>query len=352
MTPARPPIAVLGGQVGRDLVEVASDPRALDAGGRWAVAITFEGALTLARFAQWTAGPPSTADAGPWSGPDPGAWRTSMGRAQYEAAVRDIQDRIARGEVYQANLCRVLRAPVDPDADVVALWWLLSRGNPAPHAGALRLPDHGVHLASASPELFLRRTGALLESGPIKGTGVTAADLRPKDVAENVMIVDLVRNDLGRISRPGTVTVPDLLAVEEHPGLVHLVSTVAGQLAAGVGWSAILEATFPPGSVTGAPKLAALDVIRTLEPVPRGPYCGTLGWIDADTGTAELAVTIRTFWREDGPGGTTLCFGTGAGITWASDPAQEWQETELKADRLLRVAAGTSRWAREREGPA
>jgi para-aminobenzoate synthetase component 1 len=264
-----------------------------------------------------------------------------MPRHQYEAAVEAIRGHIARGEVYQANLCRVLRAPLDPESDVVALGILLARGNPAPHGGALRLPEHGVHVASASPELYLRRRGDLLESGPIKGTAVTAADLRPKDVAENVMIVDLVRNDLGRICRPGTVTVPDLLAVEAHPGLVHLVSTVAGRLAAGVGWADILEATFPPGSVTGAPKLAALEVIGALESTRRGPYCGALGWVDADAGTAELAVAIRTFWREDGPAGLAqLCFGTGAGITWASDPAGEWRETELKAERLLGVAAG------------
>jgi para-aminobenzoate synthetase component 1 len=341
MSDAQAPLAVLGGWVGRQLVEVSRDPAALDAGGRWAVAITFEGALTLARFAHWVPGPPARHEYGPWHGPDPAAWRTSIARTQYEAAVASIREHIARGQVYQANLCRVLRAPIHAEADVVALWTLLTSGNPAPFAGALRLPEHGVHLASASPELYLRRTGDRLESGPIKGTGTTAADLRDKDVAENIMIVDLVRNDLGRICRPGSVTVPELLAVEPHPGLVHLVSTVSGALAPGLGWASILEATFPPGSVTGAPKLAALDVIRALEPTPRGPYCGALGWIDADAGTAELAVAIRTFWREDAPQeGPVLCFGTGAGITWSSDAAAEWRETELKAARLLQVAAG------------
>ena len=119
---------------------------------------------------------------------------------------------------------------------------------------------------------------------------------------------------------------------------MHLVSTVAGDLRPGTTWPQILEATFPPGSVTGAPKLAALDIIRAQERGPRGPYCGAFGWVDADAGTAELAVAIRTFWREDSATGATLCFGTGAGITWDSDARAEWRETQLKAARLLAVA--------------
>ena len=149
-----------------------------------------------------------------------------------------------------------------------------------------------------------------------------------------------IRNDLGRICRTGSVEVPALLQVEEHPGLVHLVSTVSGELDRGVGWSQILAAMFPPGSVTGAPKIAALEVISELEAGPRGPYCGAFGWVDADAGRAELAVAIRTFWTEESPSRRTLAFGTGAGITWASDPAAEWRETELKSARLLRVAGG------------
>jgi para-aminobenzoate synthetase component 1 len=221
---------------------------------------------------------------------------------------------------------------------VAGLAALLAAGNPAPYAGLLRLPRHGVHVASASPELFLRRAGGVVESSPIKGTGRTAADLREKDRAENVMIVDLVRNDLGRVCATGSVTVPALCAVEQHPGLVHLVSTVRGELRAGAGWSDLLDATFPPGSVTGAPKLAALDVIRDLEPVHRGPYCGAFGWVDADAGTGCLAVGIRTFWRE----ADLLKFGTGAGITWGSDPESEWAETELKAERLVALASAPS----------
>jgi para-aminobenzoate synthetase component 1 len=188
---------------------------------------------------------------------------------------------------------------------------------------------------TASPELFLRRDGAGVASSPIKGTGRTEDDLLPKDVAENVMIVDLVRNDLSRVCETGSVAVDDLLAVEKHPGLVHLVSTVSGSLVADNGWPELIDATFPPGSVTGAPKSSALTTIDDLETAPRGPYCGAIGWVDADRQTAELAVGIRTFWAEDG----LLKFGTGAGITWGSDPEREWAETELKAERLVGLAS-------------
>src|SRR5207302_6597836 len=149
------------------------------------------------------------------------------------------------------------------------------------------------------------------------------------------MIVDLVRNDLGRVCEWGAVNVDALCRVETHPGLAHLVSTVSGRLRPGVGWADLLAAAFPPGSVTGAPKLAALDHIAQLEPGSRGVYCGAVGWVDADAAVGDLNVAIRTFWMADGE----LRFGTGAGITWDSDPAAEWAETELKAARLLAVAA-------------
>jgi para-aminobenzoate synthetase component 1 len=330
----------MGGWVGTDLVDVTSDPGALDREGRWAVAITFEGAATFARFRTWERRPLAPGEWGRWAPPAEHGWRSSLHEAGYRAAVRSVREQIGRGQVYQANICRVLRTPIEPGYDVIALLQRLVVGNPAPHAGALRLPEHGVAIASASPELYLRREGTRIESRPIKGTGARPEDLLPKDEAENVMIVDLVRNDLGRVCRPGSVTVPDLLAVEEHPGLVHLVSTVAGELRDGVGWADLLAATFPPGSVTGAPKIAALEIIGALEPVPRGPYCGAFGWVDADRQRAELAVAIRTFWCEEGPDGAELAFGTGAGITWSSDPGAEWRETELKSARLLQVAGG------------
>jgi para-aminobenzoate synthetase component I len=326
------------------LRDVTRDPEALDSEGFWAVAADFEGGLTCARFDRVVTEQVPPPVPGAWRGPDPGEWTSSLDRAEYTAGVRRVRQHIAAGEVYQANLCRVLSAPLpDPDtADVDALTAVLARGNPAPYAGTIRLPSHGVEIATASPELYLRRTGPVVESGPIKGTGRTPGDLLEKDHAENVMIVDLVRNDLGRVCRTGSVTVPELCAVEAHPGLVHLVSTVRGELRSGTGWRELLAATFPPGSVTGAPKSSALRIIHALERGPRGPYCGGIGWVDADRGTAELAVGIRTFWIDRlAPGGPLLRFGTGAGITWGSDPGREWDETELKASRLLAVASGT-----------
>ncbi|MFP8886139.1 chorismate-binding protein [Streptomyces mangrovi] len=337
------PVARFGGLVATDLRDVTSDPAALDSTGWWAVVASFEGRLVCARFGDVRPAPVPRPRPGRWHGPGAGAWTSSLDRAAYTAGVRRIREHIAAGEVYQANLCRVLTAPLpDPAAaDPDELTALLARGNPAPHAGTVRLPAHGVEIATASPELYLARRGRTVESRPIKGTGRTAADLLDKDHAENVMIVDLVRNDLGRVSATGSVTVPALCAVEPHPGLVHLVSTVRGELAPGAGWAELLEHTFPPGSVTGAPKSSALRVIRSLETAPRGPYCGGIGWVDADRGTGELAVGIRTFWIDRAaPGGPALCFGTGAGITWGSDPEREWEETELKAERLLTVASG------------
>ncbi|MEU1203221.1 chorismate-binding protein [Streptomyces sp. NPDC005813] len=333
-----PPLARFGGLVATGLIDVTSDPAALDSTGFWAVSADFEGRLTCARFRDVREEPVPAPVPGRWRGPAAGDWTSSLDRAAYTAGVRRIREHIAAGEVYQANLCRVLTAPVAPDADVDALTALLARGNPAPYAGTIRLPAHDVEIATASPELFLRRRGRSVESGPIKGTGRTEADLLEKDYAENVMIVDLVRNDIGRVCATGTVSVPDLCVVEKHPGLVHLVSTVHGELRDDAGWPELLDAAFPPGSVTGAPKSSALRIIDSLETSPRGPYCGGIGWVDADRGTGELAVGIRTFWidREEG----VLRFGTGAGITWGSDPDGEWRETELKAARLLAVASG------------
>ncbi|GAA0606173.1 chorismate-binding protein [Streptomyces crystallinus] len=334
------PLARFGGLLASDLRDVTADPEALDSSGFWAVAADFEGRLVCARFADVRAAPVPAPVPGAWRGPAAGDWTSSLDRAAYTAGVRRIREHIAAGEVYQANLCRVLSAPLpDPAAaDVDALTALLARGNPAPYAGTIRLPAHGVEIATASPELYLRRTGEVVESGPIKGTGRTADDLLEKDHAENVMIVDLVRNDLGRVCATGSVTVPELCAVEPHPGLVHLVSTVRGELREGAGWKDLLDASFPPGSVTGAPKSSALRIIEALETAPRGPYCGGIGWVDADRRRGELAVGIRTFWI-DRPRGV-LRFGTGAGITWGSDPEREWAETELKASRLLAVASG------------
>ncbi|WP_103501630.1 chorismate-binding protein [Streptomyces sp. SM14] len=332
------PLARFGGLLATELLDVTSDPAALESSGWWAVAARYDGEPAFARFGR--VAPAPLPASGRWRGPAPGAWTSSMDRAAYTDGVRRVREHIAAGDVYQANLCRVLSAPVDADADIDALTARLARGNPAPYAGTIRLPGHAVEVATASPELYLRREGTLVESGPIKGTAPTEDELLAKDHAENVMIVDLVRNDLGRLCAAGSVTVPELCVVENHPGLVHLVSTVRGTLPPGAGWPQLLSGTFPPGSVTGAPKSSALRIIEALETASRGPYCGGLGWVDADRGTGVLAVGIRTFWIDrDDPAAPVLRFGTGAGITWDSDPGHEWRETELKARRLLSLAS-------------
>lgn len=331
--------AWLGGHLAEGLVERSDDPRVLDRGGWWAVVVTFEGEVRLYRFAR-VAPVPCPPSGGRWRGPDAGEWSTSLDEHAYRAGVDAIRDHIREGEVYQVNLCRVMSAPIGPDADPWALAARLRRGNPAPFAGVVDVPptvDHpGDRIVCASPELFLRREGRVVTSSPIKGTATVASGMLPKDRAENVMIVDLVRNDLQRVCDPGSVEVASLLAVEQHPGLVHLVSTVRGNLVADAGWPQLLAATMPPGSVSGAPKSSALRVVADLEPVPRGPYCGGIGWVDADRGEGCLAVGIRTFWWDGGH----LRFGTGAGITWGSEAAGEWAETVLKARRLVALASG------------
>jgi para-aminobenzoate synthetase component I len=326
-------LAVVGGRLLTGLVDVTSDLAALDGTGLWAVVLPFDGPPMLARFAESRPARPWPGP--PWLGPRPDEWTTSLDRRGFCAGVDAIRAAVGRGDVYQVNLTRRLSAPLPPGADVAALGAALGAGNPAPYSAVVRVPSAGCHVASASPERFLRRDGDLVASSPIKGTAAEPSGFLPKDRAENVMIVDLVRNDLGRVCEWGSVDVPALCAVERHPGLAHLVSTVTGRLRPGSTWGDVIGATFPPGSVTGAPKLAALDHIARLEPVPRGVYCGAVGWVDADARRGDLNVAIRTFWVEDG----RLHFGTGGGITWGSTPEGEWAETELKAHRLLSVAS-------------
>ena len=331
-----PDQALVGGWRCTGLSELSADLGALDGEGRWVVVLPFDGDPVCARFARWeVAGrSPGTSVLGV---PVPvGGWRTSLDRSAFGKGVDAIREAIAAGDVYQVNLCRRLAAPIPPEFDVVRFGEALLAAHPAPHGAVVNLPSAGVFVASASPERFLWRDGAVVESRPIKGTAATPDGFTAKDRAENVMIVDLVRNDLGRVCEYGTVSVSGLCEVEAHPGLFHLVSTVRGELRAGVGWADLVAATFPPGSVTGAPKLAALDVIAQLEPVRRSVYCGAVGWVDADRRQGDLNVAIRTFWVEDG----CLNLGVGGGITWGSTADGEWQETELKAHRLLGVAAG------------
>ncbi|HET8616709.1 MAG TPA: chorismate-binding protein [Actinomycetales bacterium] len=323
------------GLLATGLVELGDELSALDDGAFWALVVDAEGGITCARFADVVPAPLPAAHA-PWQGLA-GEWSTSLDEGAYVAACRDVRRRIAAGEVYQVNVCRVLEHSLDDGADVLALAARTTRGNPAPYASLVRLP--GTEVVCASPELLLERHGSTVTTGPIKGTAPTVDQLLPKDVHENVMIVDLARNDLSVVCAPGSVRVPDLLRTQEHPGLVHLVSRVSGELRARARWADVLAAVLPAASVTGAPKSTALAAIADLEPVARGPYCGAIGWVHGDR--CRLAVGIRTFWTaQDAVGRRVLRFGTGAGITWGSDPLGEWRETELKASRLIGLANG------------
>ena len=263
-------------------------------------------------------------------------WSTSLDRAAHAAAVAEVLEHVRAGDCYQVNLTRRLRA--EARANPAALFNALSGISPAPH-GALcsfgsALPELAV--VSASPEQFFRIAGRTIETRPIKGTNGNASALvaSQKDRAENVMIVDLARNDLGRVCEYGSVVVPELCAVEAHPGLYHLVSTVRGRLRRDVGLDDVVRALFPPASVTGAPKPRVMQLIEDLEPVPRGVYCGALGWVDGDRSQAEFSVAIRTFTIAEGH--TSL--GVGGGIVADSVADAEWEETELKAARLLQAA--------------
>ncbi len=343
----KPGLAVLGDRLATGVLDVTSDVAALDGGrGFWAVVLPYEGEPTCARFDRVVPARPWPGPA--WAGPQRREWSTSLDRDGFRAAVAAVRERIAEGAVYQVNLTRRLSAPLAPGAGVSALGAALALGNPAPFSAVVSLPWAGVEIASASPERFLSRRGSRVWSSPIKGTAASSEGFLAKDRAENVMIVDLVRNDLGRVCEYGSIRVPSLLATEQHPGLVHLVSTVEGSLRPGVGWAELLEATFPPGSVTGAPKLAAMESIAELEPVERGFYCGAVGWVDAEAGTGDLNVAIRTFWISEG----RLHFGTGGAITWDSTPDGEWAETELKAAKLLSIASAGELVGTPVEAPA
>lgn len=334
--------AIFGDCVATDLLETSNDPSDLEHGGWWAVAQTFEGKFQAFRFATVRQLVDLSIPEASISFADP--WQSSMSKDQYVSGVNAIRADIARGWVYQVNLCRVLTRTLHQPIDPAGLWQALNRGNPAPHGGALFIPatpsEAAVRISSFSPELFLRREEQSLLSSPIKGTATSDTELLEKDTAENIMIVDLIRNDFSHIAQAGTVRVTELLRVEPHPGLVHLVSDVVCQVRPNTSWIEILEAMTPPGSVSGAPKSSALEVIQRIETVDRGIYCGAFGWIDTTQNTAQLAVGIRTFWQtvvesDTADTSSVLHFGTGAGITWGSDPIQEWRETELKSAKLF-----------------
>ena len=325
--------AIAGDTLHVGVRDITSDLTALDSSGWWAVVLPFDEAPVCARFEHEI--PLATMGAPIWQGLGESGWSTSLDRPEFEAAVETIRSEIARGDVYQVNLTRVVQHEIGRDHHILDLALLLRTGHHAPHEMAVYLPEIGLEIASASPELYLGRDADRVWSSPIKGTAVAADQFLEKDIAENVMIVDLVRNDLGRVCDWGSIEVPGLCVHEHHPGLVHLVSTVTGVLREGNGWAEAISATFPPGSVTGAPKEAALASIARLERAPRGPYCGSVGWVDADRAIGDLNVAIRTFWFADGH----VRFGTGGGITWDSSPSGEWFETELKSSRLIPLAS-------------
>ena len=266
--------------------------------------------------------------------------RTSLPREKYVAAVRTIKEAIRQGEIYQADLTR--RFSSTWAGDPVALFLGLREISPAPFSAFL---DFGrTKVVSSSPERFLRVGGRRVETRPIKGTRPRqsnpvadrkmALDLvrSQKDAAEHVMIVDLERNDLGRVCQAGTVKVAELAALEVYPQVFHLTSTVTGRLRDGVTAIDALRATFPGGSIAGAPKIRAMDILAGLEPEPRDIYTGAVGWFSF-SGDCDLSIAIRTVTLS----GRKLSFGVGGGIVADSDPNEEYEETLHKARGMMRA---------------
>jgi para-aminobenzoate synthetase component I len=252
-----------------------------------------------------------------------GRWARSWTEPEYAGAIDAVRAAIGRGDVYQVNLVQHLAAELDGGAAGLARALV--------PFGPRVLEGDGWAVVSASPERFLSRRGRTVRTEPIKGTRPLGEHVEgAKDAAEHVMIVDLERNDLSRVCEPGSVRWPELMAERELAGVTHLVSTVEGTLREGVGLAELLEATFPGGSVTGAPKLAALDLIAALEPVGRGASMGALGTVRGD-GDLDLALTIRTF----AVAGGRIHLWVGGGIVWDSDPEAEVEESWTKARPLL-----------------
>lgn len=274
--------------------------------------------------------------------PQPQTVRTSLSAAAYLDAVTAVLEHIAAGDVFQVNLTQRLSARWPGTTE--ALYRTLRAESPASYGACL--PHLG--LASISPETFLTGHGRVIETRPIKGTRPRTSDpaldaaladdlaTAPKDRAENVMVVDLERNDLGRVCVPGSVRVPRLTEVEAHPTVWHLVSTVRGELSPGTGYGRLLTAMFPCGSITGAPKIAAMELIDRYEPVSRGWYCGAIGFLSR--GTTRWSVAIRTATHQtDG----WVDHGVGGGIVADSDPTGELAESLDKAAAFLRAVRAT-----------
>lgn len=265
---------------------------------------------------------------------------TSMTKAEYEQAVRRIQAYIAQGDVFQVNLAMRQSRPVDASSEELYEWLRLV--NPSPYMGMLRTPSFAI--VSASPELLVKLDGGKLSTRPIAGTrrrGRTPEEDRAledellsseKERAEHVMLVDLERNDLGRVSEYGSVKVPELMTVERYSHVMHLVSQVEGRIARGKDALDVLAAVFPGGTITGAPKIRTMEIIEELEPTRRGPYTGSMGWIDY-SGNMEFNIIIRTIAMREG-----VChIQAGAGIVIDSVPEREFYESLNKAKALWKA---------------
>jgi len=272
-----------------------------------------------------------------------GPVRSNMTQAQYKAAFERVQAYILDGDCYQVNLAQRFVAPAAGNA--WSAYRQLRQLNPAPFSAYLSTPFAKV--MSSSPERFLQLRNGSVETRPIKGTRprgsnpeadamlARALSQSPKDRAENLMILDLMRNDLGRVCDIGSVRVPRLFAVERFANIHHLVSTVTGRLAAGEDAASLLRACFPGGSITGAPKIRAMEIIEALEPHRRGVYCGAIGYLGFD-GAMDTNIAIRTLVY----GAGTVRLWAGGGIVHDSDVEQEYQETFDKAAPLLRLLQG------------
>lgn len=266
-----------------------------------------------------------------------GPWELNLTKKNFCAAVQSIQAYIADGEVYQVNLSH--RARCTYEGDVNTLYQALRRGNPAPYGAWLDLGNW--HFISTSPEQLLRKKGLSLETRPIKGTRPRGAGPEEdyqrerelvasgKDRAELLMIVDLERNDLSRVAVPGSVQVDDLYKIEHYARVIHQTARVRATLSKDKDIFDALKAVFPGGSVTGAPKIRAMEIIEELEPTRRGAYCGSIGYIGFD-GNAEFSIAIRSLHLKDG----FLDYQVGSGIVWDSDPESEYQETLDKASAI------------------
>ncbi|MBK3422693.1 aminodeoxychorismate synthase component I, partial [Methylobacterium ajmalii] len=274
----------------------------------------------------------------------PLAWRSNFTAEAYARAVERVRDYIRAGDIYQANIAQRFEATLPPGFDAFAFYRRLRARNPATFAAYLE--GDGLTLASSSPERFLRLDRRAVETRPIKGTARRADDpaqdraraealaADPKERAENVMIVDLLRNDLSRICAPHSVAVPTLCGIETYAGVHHLVSAVTGTLKEGADGLDLLAATFPGGSITGAPKLRAMDIITEIEGDAREAYCGAIGWIGFD-GSLDTSIAIRTVMLDD----TCAVLQAGGGVTLLSDPESEYRETLTKAERVFSAFA-------------